>query len=293
MTHNESAENYLKDLINRSGKPLEIRISSLLDNRWKNVSNQDTFVDQDEKKLREIDICAFDGPKRIDNIELETTLVIECKRTEAFSWVFFSRPFKYSKEDVAGQYLDEIQMAAKNAERTEVMNSILMKTQLHYEHAETVAVTYEAFKTGDAKQSQFREDQSAIFEAQNQLKSYVEYAIDQSIRERVSIIPYTIEMYFPSIVFRGKMYEAIVRGDEMELRESKHLILKSLYKSPHSIYERSILIDVVSEEYFDSYQELIRNDIFALERAIREDSQLISSRITEIVSLLESATKGK
>jgi DNA-binding response OmpR family regulator len=89
------------------------------------------------------------------------------------------------------------------------------------------------------------------------------------------------------------MYEAIVRGDEMKLKESKHIILKSLYKSPHSIYERSILIDVVSEEYFDSYQELVRNDISALEQAIHEDSKLISGRITEIVSLLESATKGK
>ena len=238
MTISEAAEKYLKDQINKSGKPLEIRVSSFLDEKWKHVSNQDTYVDQDEKKLKEIDICAFDGPKRVGNIELEATLVIECKQSEAFSWVFFTRPLEYSNENIAGQYLDEVQMAARNVERAEVMQSILMKTSLHYRNMPTVAVTYEAFKMGEVQRGQFREGQNEIFDAQCQLKSYIECAMHQSIRERISIIPYTIEMYFPCIVFRGRMYEARVKGDDVTLKDSKHLLLKMLYKSPYSIYER-------------------------------------------------------
>lgn len=293
MTSGSSAEDYLIDQIKKSGKPLEIRISSLLDGRWTDVSNQDTFYDRDERKLREIDICASHGPKRTGNVEFEATCVIECKKSEAFSWVFFTRPFKYKFENVMGQYLDEVQMAAKNTERTEIMNVVLGKTPLHYEGKQDVAVTYEAFKTGDVKQSQFREDQNAIFEAQNQLKSYIDYGTEQSIRERVSVIPYSVEVYFPCIVFRGKLYEAKVKDDDVKLKESRHLILKALYKSPYSIYERDLLIDVVVEEYFNDYQELVRKDIGSLEQTIRSNSKTINSRITEIVSLLESAAKGK
>lgn len=184
-------------------------------------------------------------------------------------------------------------MAAKNTERTEIMQTVLGKTQLHYQNAEKIAVTFDAFKTGDAHRGQFREGQSEIHEAREQLKSYVDYAIEQSIKVRIPLIPYTFEMYFPCIVFRGSMYEATVKNEDVKVKNAKHLILSTLYKSPYSIYERNLLIDVVSEEYFDTYQELVRKDIDSIKHTIEEKSETISSRITEIVTLLESAAKTK
>ena len=129
------------------------------------MSNQDTFYDTETRKLREIDICASNQPKQIQNLELEATLVIECKRSDAFSWVFFTRPFKFEINDIGGQYSDEVQMAAKNTGRPEVMQTILKNTPLHYERKERVGVTFDAFKTGDTHKSQFREGQNEIYEA--------------------------------------------------------------------------------------------------------------------------------
>jgi hypothetical protein len=293
MVFDEPYIRYLKDEINKTGKPLEIKISSIIDKRWQNVSNQDTFYDREARKLREIDICASDPPKRLQNLELDANLIVECKRSEAFSWVFFTRPFNFEIEDIAGQYVDEVQMAAKNTERTEIMQMILGKTRLHYQNIERKAVTFDAFKTGDARKSQFREGQNEIHEAREQLKSYIDWAIEQDVKERIPLIPYTIEMYFPCIVFRGSMYEAVVENDDVKLNKARHLILTTLYKSPYSIYEKNLLIDVVSEEYFTDYQELIRENINNLEKTIDANSETISSRITEIVTLLESASKGR
>lgn len=60
----------------------------------------------------------------------------------------------------------------------------------------------------------------------------------------------------------------------------------------YSIYEKGLLVDIVSEEYFNDYQELIRKDIFCVEKTVRKKSDIISSRITEMMSLLESIRKG-
>jgi hypothetical protein len=163
---------------------------------------------------------------------------------------------------------------------------------LHYEDQKRIAVTYQAFQTGNVLKTQFRESQNAIFEAQNQLKSYIDWNTEQDIRERSPIIPYTIEFYFPCIVFQGPMYEAVVENGDVRLGKSDHIILKTLFKSPYSIYEKDLLIDVVSEEYFNNYQDLIRKDLDSLKESILKNSERISGRITEMVSLLESAKRG-
>jgi hypothetical protein len=282
----------LRDEIAKTGKPLEIRISSLLDNKWPDVINQDTYYDK-SRVLREIDIRASIAPIDIGNLELEANLIIECKKSEAFSWVFFTRPYRrFEVDDIAGQYLDEVQMAAKNTGRTEIMFELLKDARLHYSDQKRVGVTYEAFQTGDPHKSQFKEDKGATFEAVSQLRSYVECSNDEDIRIRVPVLPYTIQMSFPCIVFRGSMYEAVVEGNDLGLEKTNHLVLKATFSSAYSIYEKGLLVDIVSEEYFNDYQELIRKDISYLEKRVRKKSDIISSRITEMMSLLESIHKG-
>jgi len=54
---------------------------------------------------------------------------------------------------------------------------------------------------------------------------------------------------------RGRMHEAIIKGDDVDLKESRHLILKR-FTSLHTVYERNLVIDVVSEEHFEIYRAL-------------------------------------
>jgi hypothetical protein len=285
---------HLMEEIKKTGYPLEIRVSSVLDKGWDSVINQDTFVDRRTMELREIDICASKKATRIGNLALETFLVIECKKSDAFYWVFFTRPYDFDIDDVTGQYVDEAQMAARNTERLEIMKMILKNTSLHYETKKTVAVTFNAFKMGKVEHArgQFRESQNEINEAREQLKTYLDWAIDQDVRDWVSTLPYTIEMYFPCIVFRGSLFEAEVLGnDDIRLNPVKHLILSNLYKSPYAIYEKNVLIDVVREDYFYEYEKLVQEDIKNLKLTIKTKANTINGRITQIIDLLESVHK--
>ena len=124
---------YLKKEIKKTGYPLEIEISSILDKVWQTVINTDTYYDRDEGKLRDIDIHAFDtfASRKVFPIALKTGLVIECKKDDDFAWVFFSRPFpKFGMEDIDGQYVDEIHCITKNTENYQSWRRFL--TKLHF-----------------------------------------------------------------------------------------------------------------------------------------------------------------
>jgi hypothetical protein len=101
-----------------------------------------------------------------------------------------------------------------------------------------------------------------------------------------------IEIYVPCIVFDGHMYEATVEGGDLSLRESDHLILSTSYKSPYSIWERSLLVDIVRKNYFETYLELVQKDLSSLKKAISKKSKSIARKIDDVVELL-STTRAK
>lgn len=292
----------LLEKIRRSGKPFEMVISSYLDKfGWKHIINTDTFLDIDEKKLRDIDIVAHDEPCSIKNLELETQLVIECKTDTKCAWIFYTRPYEFKAEDMTGHYLDEAQMAAKNTENSEILKIILNDANLHYEKSPTAAVTSERIPVHSAydpeKQEERIEKQPKVFDsitkAENQLKKYIDWSIDQDIRQRTQLLPRTIEMYFPCIVLRGYMYEVILKDGAPTLKPRDSLILKTLYRSAHSVYEKNLLIDVVNENYFQEYQNQIKDDIRSVKEAVMKNEELINKRINEILTLLESARRSR
>lgn len=283
---------FLKNEIKKTGYPLEIEISSLLDKEWQTVINTDSYYDRDEQKLRDIDICAFDdfeAPKNLP-ITAQARLVVECKKSEDFAWIFFTRPFRFDLVEVAGQYVDEVQIKTKNTENYQVMNMVLGKTGLHYRDLRRHAVAYDEFNLKGKKES-FEQKKKEIFEAQNQLKKYVGCYIEQTIESSPTSDLYTIFMSFPCIVFDGSMYEAIVHNGNLRLRESKHLALFTLYRCPYSIFEKCILIDIVNKDYFTEYLKVIRKDVTSLRKQINRDSVKIVEKIDEVRELQSAGAK--
>jgi hypothetical protein len=300
-TETELREKILEK-IKLSGKPFEMVVSSYLDRfGWKSITNTDTFFDSDEKKLRDIDIVASNEPCSIGNLELESYLVIECKKETKCAWVFYTRPYKFAAEDITGHYLDEAQMAAKSTENIEILEMILKDAKLHYEKTTRVAVTYERVPIYQPYDPEKEEEQSekqakvfdSITKAQNQLKKYVDWSLDQDIRQRTQLLPRTVEMYFPCIVLAGLLYEVILEDGTPTLKPKDHIVLTTLHRSPHSVYEKNLLIDVVTENYFREYQNEIRNDISSMKEAIEKNEGIINKRINEILSLLESARRNR
>lgn len=110
---------------------------------------------------------------------------------------------------------------------------------------------------------------------------------------------YTIEMYFPCIVFQGHIYEATVKEDgEVELEKRNHILLRTLYRSPYSVYEKGILIDVISdspfsEKRFSDYNELVCRDMESLKEVLTQNSDEIEQRITGTLEPIESTRRGE
>ena len=96
---------FIKKEIERSGFPLEIEVSSILKEDGWEVLPSSIYFDEDEKSWREIDIKAYksaDSSSQNESIKpyrLTLALIIECKKSEKFAWVFFPQP--RSKEDLS------------------------------------------------------------------------------------------------------------------------------------------------------------------------------------------------
>jgi len=79
----------VKEDIQKSGFPLEIEVSSILNKFGWEVQNQAFYLDEQEKKSRAIDIIAskFVAVKSESFTNYNTYLVIECKKSQK-PWLF-------------------------------------------------------------------------------------------------------------------------------------------------------------------------------------------------------------
>jgi hypothetical protein len=103
-------EEHLTAEIEKSGYPLEIEISSLLDKEYR-VLNTHYYFDEEAKKGRDIDIYAI--PRDVDNNFIKTDkfvvitdLAIECKKSDTHAWIFYTRPYTSvdRSADISGQF---------------------------------------------------------------------------------------------------------------------------------------------------------------------------------------------
>lgn len=270
----------------QTGYPLEIEVSSLLDELkdwW--VTNTDTFFDRDGNKTRDIDISAtYWTPEKLCPLTLGLTLAIECKKNEKFAWVFFTRPFKFDYDAIDGQYIDELQIRCRSTKPTQLREIVLEKSRLHYKKLRRVAVSFDEFVT-NVKKKEYERKKREIFEATNQLKKYITYTNEQTLKERFEDV-YRFHVHFPCIVFDGEMYEAIIAEGDINIKKKKHLILATQYKPSYSVWEQNFLIDVIHKDHFKEYLPKILNDLSSLENTLTSNRDDLIKRL-EVTEFLK------
>ena len=278
---------YLKRKIKETGYPLEIEISSMLDDKWL-VVNTDTYFDSDEEKMRDVDITAWQySPDTWLPIRVEIGLIIECKKDDNFSWVFFTRPLEFEwLDDIDGQYLDQIQILSKNVDALQIKEIISKKSKLHYSDMKRVAVTFAQFFM-KGKKTDFESKKREIFEAQNQIKKYISYYFGQCVKARYDMC--RLNMLLPIIVFDGKMYEAVIENGKMKVNESKHIVLTTSYRTPYSVWEQGILIDVIRKDIFPDFLRVLKQDFRSFNRVVKGNKRRIEREVERATSLLGSA----
>lgn len=289
-------EEYLIERIKKSGYPLEIRISDLLDEDHY-VSNTQYYFDEHEKQGRDIDIYAIpiyseldkklvDFEKKLTPFRVSTHLAIECKKSETHAWVFYTRPnIKLSGYHVSGQFKTSIpKLKAFSANSFEW----LLQTCLtfHYHEFERVAVAYDEIKKQKFEKkitSGKNKSRREIFEAINQLVKFTCYETHQ-IFNRISNSPKStayddiVVFFFPIVVFDGDMFEVTFDSGEPKIERKNHMILETKYRCPTCKEVETFMLDVVHASYFSKFMKILRTDCTELkENMLKKHDELIQS----------------
>lgn len=289
-----SLKKFLKGEIEKTGYPLEIEISSVLDlaKGWE-IINTDSYFDKDEGKQRDIDIVANKYLPSTEELPvfIETSLIIECKKDDNFTWVFFTRPFKFEEHEVTGHYTDEIQMRTRNTLVDYLREIVFKDWHLHYIESKRVAVSFDEFPI-KAKKGTYEAKRKEVFTAENQLKKYITYMYEQECNEST---PHAdrIMFCFPCIVFDGTMFEAIVDKGRVELRESNHILLSTQSRATYSNWDLSFLIDVVTKDYFKSFLEEVNTDVKSLFSLVKKRKRKILRELDKLTFISSTLNKGK
>jgi hypothetical protein len=261
---------YLKNQIKKTGYPLEIEVSALLDGKWDRVVNTDTYNDKDLGKTRDIDISTYTSWTTENGIDVSVHLAIECKKSDNMAWVFFTRPCKKENLDISGHYIDGSNRMNKSFSTCGVRNYIANLSNFHYLNFSTAAVCFTELYI-EGKQADCKNGE--IFEAINQIKKYV---LDKKIITMYDEdYPIFIDLHFPCIVFDGKMFEAQIRNGLIDLNERKHIILQTSEPALRNRSYLNFIIDIVHKDYFKTYLELIEANIRELNNRIKRKDQLL------------------
>ena len=106
MTEEERLSDQLKkahEWVSKSGFPMELETIEILKNLGWAVMPSVNYFDEDEAKWRELDIKAYRlaqfGESIIPNwsYTLRLTLIIQCKKSEKFIWIFFPTDLQHER----------------------------------------------------------------------------------------------------------------------------------------------------------------------------------------------------
>lgn len=293
----KTLENHIISQIKKSGYPLEIEISNLLDNDYA-VMNTSFYFDEDLKQGRDIDIFAnqifFNINEQLMQLnakilpfKVRTDLVIECKKSETHAWVFFMRKnVKTNGYHISGQFITTLEES-----KTVLPDSLEWKLRecmdFHYSDFDKIAVAYDEIKIqslcGTKKDEHSRRE---LFEGINQIVKFTRYELYQIVK-RISRLPTTIPKYavvtffFPIIVFDGKMFEVTFETKEPKIKRTEHMVLQTQYQCPYSKKMKTFMIDIVNPSYFDSLLRTIREESIKLRKNMFDCHSDLTAKIEE------------
>lgn len=259
------------DKIKKTGFPLELSVTSMLSKKFSNVQNNNYFFDYDEEKGRSIDIFIPSVGKTAD-LPLAIRIPIECKKSEKNAWVFFEKneePYVSLTGQImdhgkisAGQYPSKAEIFAKDPDLF-----------LHYTDSKgqgSIASNFSVVNpgSGDAKDT--------ILEAISQVTKFTAFDIDQQ-RERIyklfsrgTFLAITV-VYFPVVIFEGKMFKGKINGDDLDLEEIDNVIVRHSIRPPHVSEKQDYFIDIIKKQKLDDLLSIIEADCDRLVKSVTKN----------------------
>jgi hypothetical protein len=239
----------LKADIRKSGFPLEVHVLNVCST--KNTGRMPGLKYEYLDKVREIDLVAFyeaidlEPPRGLIPQHTVTNLIIECKKSEAKPWVFFSSP-AYGRGRVLHslKYFSELDSYFAGRHLPPLLAQIYPAiTKSHYVDASLPrCFSYcEAFKN--------TEKPSEIYTAIDSVIRYLSYRRRSRENRRKKSGVFS-EFYLPIIVFEGCLFEASISGAEIDLHQRSHLQLRTWQGEA---LDDLCVIDVVTRDHFQEF----------------------------------------
>jgi hypothetical protein len=270
MPDNELANKIKQELL-KSGFPLEIRCRQLMRQHDWTLEGDRLFLDEAGVE-HEMDAKAskslIDPLKHLHELESESNrwnpyvgyeLIVECKKNTSNHWVFFD-----DGESEAPLLNTVSTLKVGDAWRLRSMfeEPLSKESPLdhHYLGTKLVSSYCMAFKT-DKNQiyDGLREILSAYRHARQQdielLKPDEEPPADDAQLEDLSP---TVYVYYPVLVFDGKLFIAQLVHDSLEVSETTQVV----YSAMHPSYvNHRVTVDVIRADIFSRYLSLLERDM--------------------------------
>jgi hypothetical protein len=273
ISHRNEAD-YLKEMIEKSGFPLEIEVCSLiksLDERLKlefgaRISTSAYYLDKDEGKGRELDVKAaipidyFDKEKGVKRTGIYLHLLIQCKSVPGNAWVFFRTPHEIIPHCIGTSLADALEWMPRSLADFE------LNPQLHYQNI-PITTIYDEYILDDEMSNK---KDSNLFESLVSLTKATAYELEnenQDFREELRQIgadikndpPDYAHLFYPIVVFDGKLYLTEKTTSEgFVLTQIDHLGLFMDYVSRH--YDMVHVIDIVQRKTFGKFIDKLCDD---------------------------------
>jgi hypothetical protein len=267
---------FIKSALKKKGYPLENYVQALLVGKNWHVQPNAYFLDKDTNKGRELDIKAYYEAFASNSWSgFILNLLIQCKKLPGNAWVFFSVPRQSALYTRISKYdLTEFLKLGKL--------EIYDKKGTHFDKSEVLATNYCEIIT-DKERSNKRDDNiwecvMTLIKATSQelekehadFKQYLEQDLGSS-DEFVEDPSELVSIFYPLIVFDGKMYEAIFSNDEITLEKREYVQLFVDYQSGR--YKGEFCIDVITKERFSDYLKDVQDDLIVFDKRRVEKSK--------------------
>ena len=287
---------FIRDELKRRGFPLESYVERLLvDSGWR-VNSNVYFLDKESNKARELDMeASFDKFAPSTWTKIILNLLIQCKRLHGNAWVFFSCPSKSVRFDIFHKC--DLTNFLRKDDRWSPLTFAVFDCEIfgsektHVAKREAVATNYCEIII-DEKKSNKRTDN--IWESAVTLVKAVSQELEKSLCGAKQYLEEDLEVgqflkkpfdlaqvFFPIIVFEGKMYAATLLEDDVRLQKVDYVQLRVDYESGH--YKRDCVVDVVTRDGFSSFINDLVNDLHVFDKRRVEVGEKYESEVLEAV----------
>lgn len=236
----------LEKKLAKTGFPLELGCTHLLQRRNWDVINNFLFEDPEEHKHREIDAFACDAPAIFDDKSCLTVYVlVECKKS-AYPWVFFP---SIKKTDRLVLGLHDMIFRDGGTRRSDKFDSLIsdLRWNSHYMGSEIFSWFFET-----------EEKKHEVHDAISKLAKAAYYVTVGQREELEPMHPPLLFVVYQTIVLDGLLCSASMSGRNVHLTPKKQVVLGMDFICPS--FRTHMLIDVIHASYFSSYIKTIESE---------------------------------